>query len=188
MKHVLHCAIVILFFTIILAAGCTGAETTAGNTNSSADLVSHTVTPPSYAPEECPIPTLIFNNSQEMTVLHDGLVIAEAGDYPDSDGYPIPVGSIIYHSSGPVTRIFDPTGKQILIVNDSESYVTTNGGYVPATTHIQYSMGNPKIVGLGKYISYDINESDKNHPCIDIIIFSNWTNPFLPSHQFVLGR
>ncbi len=177
-----------LLFAIVFTVGCTGTENILSNSNSSFELVPHTVSPPFYAPKECAIPTLIFNNSQEITELHNGLVFAEPGEYPVADGYPIPIGSIIYHTSGSITRIFDPTGKQILIVNDSVSSVITKGGYVPATIHYNHFPENLKIIGKGGNFTYYTNESDNVQPCYNIIIFSNWTNPFRPSHQFSLGQ
>lgn len=174
-------------FALIFVIGCT--ENISSYSDSSFDLVPQTVSPPSFAPEECPLPTLIFNNSQEFTELHNGLVFAEPGEYPATEGYPIPVGSIIYHTSGPITRIFDPSGKQILIVNDSVSSVLTKGGYSPVTVYYNHFPGNLKMVGNGgKYFIYYLNESDEIHPCYNIVIYSsNWTSPFRPVHQFSLG-
>jgi hypothetical protein len=161
------CAVLV---ALAFAAGCTGPV----NPN------AHIVTPPSYAPEECPIPPLIFNDSQEITVLHTGLVIAKPGTFNGTDAYPIPEGSIVYHSRGWITRIFDADGRQLLIVNDTESYVTQNTGNSAASTEFPYSPKNLIIIGLGKRIQYDINGSDREHPCNLIQISDNWTNPYHP--------
>jgi hypothetical protein len=160
----------IVLIALAFAAGCTGPV----NPN------VHIVTPPSYAPEECPIPPLIFNDSQEITVLHIGLVIAKPGTFNGTDAYPIPEGSIVYHSRGWITRIFDTDGRQILIVNDTQSYVTRNIGYLPATTVYPYSSNDITAIGGYKAIQYYINKSDRNHPCNHIQIYDNWTNPYHP--------
>jgi hypothetical protein len=160
----------VVLVALLFAAGCTGPV----NPN------AHIVTPPSYAPEECPIPPLIFNDSMNITVLHTGLVIAKPGTFNGTDAYPIPEGSIIYHYQGWITRIFDADGRQLLIVNDTQSYVTQNTGNSAASTEFPYSSKNLIIKGLGERIGYFINESDREHPCNYIQISDNWTNPFFP--------
>ena len=75
-----------------------------------------------------PLPVLVFNDLMMPTMVRSGL-----GPFEDI-GSQIPVGSIIYHSSNGITRVFDSQGKQILIANDNEGeLVAAPGGYKPAT-------------------------------------------------------
>ena len=71
----------------------------------------------------CPSPTLIFNNSQPITQLQPGNFFFST---PYSNGT-IPLGGIVYHSQR-FTRVFDATGKQIMIINDSESITYSPAG------------------------------------------------------------
>jgi|GEM_PF-1934541 len=187
-SHAYYSGFCALLVAIAFAAGCAGTDTTAPGTNNSFELVAHTVSPPSNAPKECPLPILIFNNSQEITELHKGLIIAEPGEDPPAYGYPIPAGSVIYHAPGSITRIFDSSGKQILIVNDSVSSVITNAGYSAATTYFPNFSGNLIVIGKGEEIQYYINQSDQVHPCDLITVYADWVNPFRPSHYFLLDH
>src|SRR5690606_32394633 len=75
-----------------------------------------------------PLPILVFNDLMMPTMVRSGL-----GPFEDI-GSQIPVGSIIYHSTNGITRVFDSQGKQILIANDNEGeLVAAPGGYKPAT-------------------------------------------------------
>jgi hypothetical protein len=134
-----------------------------------------------YANQKCPVPPLIFNNSQEITNLQKVLIVENSGQNSSSNAYPIPIRSIIYHSSGSITRIFDPNGKQILIVNDSLSPILTRSGYTAATT-LTIFPENTTVIGAGNNFQYLINENDSIHPCVSIVINAGWTNPFVPSH------
>jgi len=186
--------ILLLFF--VLFPGCLN-----GNVSSKAQpvLVTVTVIPPTEYPEpgithigqtptlsysygtaKCPIPPLIFNNSQEFTTLHVGLHTTLPGEHSSSAALSIPYGSIIYHSSGAITRIFDPSGSQILTVNDSESSVLTNTGYDAATTLFDIPT-NLTVIGTGD-VQYYINQGDKVNPCVQVIIYSGWHNPFFPGN------
>ncbi len=182
----------ILLSSIVLIAGCTE---TANKTKQSTVLV---VTPPTptpyvepikllgsppppdwaYAGTKCPIPPLAFNDSQEITKLKSGLAIVEPGQDPIPNLYPIPSGSIIYHGPGFATRIFDSTGKQILIVNDTESKEPVNGGFF-AYTRDFYPPGNITIIGYSGYkFGYFINKSSQDHPCYLVDIIDNdWVDP-----------
>ena len=71
----------------------------------------------------CPSPALIFNNSQPITTINSGNLFFST---PYSNGT-IPLGGIVYHSQG-FTRVFDTTGKQIMIINDSESITYSPAG------------------------------------------------------------
>jgi hypothetical protein len=171
-----------LILTIAFITGCTGTERTSQNTNFSLETVT-IVTPlhQEYLNEKCPIPVFIFNNSQSFTTLHTGLVVTDSVNNQSSDNYPIPTGSIIYHLPDSVTRIFDSSGRQILIVNDSESTVQTGPhGIKEATRHVAIS-GEHTEYG-SKNITYYINEGNPYHlTCSAIIIYSPFSNaPVLP--------
>jgi hypothetical protein len=187
-----------LLFVIVIIAGCTEIKTTSASP--SPGLVTVIITPPTntpdvsithighvptlsyaYANEKCPIPPLVFNNSQNITKLQKVLIVENPGQNASSNAYPIPSGSIIYRSSGSITRIFDPDGKQILVVNDSISPILTRSGYTAATTLIIFPE-NTTVIGAGNNFQYLINENDSTHPCVSIEINDGWTNPFVPSH------
>ena len=96
--------IIFLLFAIALMCGCTSIgnnnQTQPANTNLSS-LVNHTVVYQNwsfYPLNMCPIPTLIFNNSQEIINLNSVISIANPDKFPNSDKYSFPWGSIIYHS------------------------------------------------------------------------------------------
>jgi hypothetical protein len=195
---------VLSFFCISMVyfasfAGCLNAS------DRQPDLVTVIVTPPTeyprpvmthivqtptlsyaYGSAKCPIPPLIFNNSQEFTTLHTGLHILRPGEKPPSDAFSIPYGSVIYHSSNATTRIFDPSGKQILIVNDTESSVLTATGTDAATTYfsnIRYSDFGMNLTRIGTGdIQYYVNQSDAEQPCMLIKIYSGWQDPFFPGN------
>jgi hypothetical protein len=100
----------------------------------------------------CPIPILIFNNSQEITKLGQasGMRIIGHNTLTGSETGTVPLGGVIYHGAG-FTRIFDSTGKQILFVNDSESIGFIPAGYyVPVTYMTEFTSGDmyPKIEGV----------------------------------------
>ena len=188
----------VLLFVIVITAGCIGVKTTPANptpelvtviiplpTNTPDVSMTHIGYVPTlsyaYANEKCPIPPLVFNNSQEITKLQKVLIVENPKQNLSSNAYPIPIGSIIYHSSGFMTRIFDPNGKQILIVNDSISPILTRSGYTAATTLIIFP-NNTTVIGAGNNFQYLINENDSTYPCVSIVINAGWTNPFVPSH------
>jgi hypothetical protein len=75
------------------------------------------------------IPSLKFNDSQEKEVIQNGFSLTKS-----DDRYEIPEGSIIYHSSSGITRIFDSGGVQLLIAKDSDSPRIKN---VPSTWPLQ---------------------------------------------------
>jgi hypothetical protein len=85
----------------------------------------------------CLIPTLYPNNTQEKTAMRYGFSLTSGS--PD---YQIPYGSIISHSPDETTRVFDPEGIQILIVNDSDSQSPTPNGYRPATRILETPSGS----------------------------------------------
>jgi hypothetical protein len=181
--HLGVCALILAFAFI---TGCNGTERTMQNTNFSLETVT-IVTSGGPTTLICPVPSLIFNNSQSFTTLHTGLIITGPGDNISPDNYPIPNGSIIYHLPDSVTRIFDPSGKQILIINDSESTVKAGPhGIKEATYHVAMPGRNTGYNGNG--IFYYVNESDPYHPsCIAIIIYAPGTNapafPMIPIYR-----
>ena len=66
--------------------------------------------------------------------LQNTVITGPLGTQPGDDIYAIPEGSIIYHSSDGITRIFDQEGKQIIVASDdTATKVTTPNGLVPAT-------------------------------------------------------
>ncbi len=171
--------IIFLLFAIALMCGCTSIgnnnQTQPANTNLSS-LVNHTVVYQNwsfYPLNMCPIPTLIFNNSQEIINLNSVISIANPDKFPNSDKYSFPWGSIIYHSPGYITRIFDSTGKQLLIVNDSENPSATKYFSLPVRD-VEY--GDTK-----DNITYYTNQSYNSQPCIAISIFEPDSGaPLLP--------
>jgi hypothetical protein len=108
----LHKCICILLFMIVFGAGCMNAATKTS----------------------CPIPQLKFNNSQELTKFDRTSSMRIVGhnlNYSYEPGT-IPLRGVIYHEDG-FTRIFDSTGTQILLVNDSDSITLTPMGPLPVT-------------------------------------------------------
>jgi hypothetical protein len=75
------------------------------------------------------LPQLQVDNS-----LADGEVNAALSPMEGNNVYTIPTGSIIHHSKGYITRVFDSSGKQVLSANDEKSAkVFTPQGPEPAT-------------------------------------------------------
>ena len=138
----------ILFLTIAFAAGCTGAVKKSPTSPSmepaipipSTSLVG--VSPsPNTTIKSCPIPKLIFNNSQKITNLKNTPGIRFTGRNTPQDSRPgtIPWGGVVYYDAG-FTRIFDSAGTQILFVNDSESVSPIPAGFVVPSTYIVDAM------------------------------------------------
>jgi len=138
-----------LFFGVILAAGCQGivkpnlTSTSAEMNSTDSTLVKLTAqirtaddnVTQNLNISACPLPILVFNNSQKKTIIsRDGLIISKPDDKPSTASNVVPFQGIIYHDQGH-TRIFDSTGRQILSINDADSgmYVPGGGGFSPAT-------------------------------------------------------
>jgi len=111
-----------------------------------------------------PLPILVFNDLMMPTMVRSGL-----GPFEDI-GSQIPVGSIIYHSTNGITRVFDSQGKQILIANDNEGeLIAAPGGYKPATKIHQIPNGSlikskgevTEIVSDEKKVLTVINQRDE---------------------------
>jgi hypothetical protein len=56
--------------------------------------------------------------------------------------YQVPIGSVIYHSPDGITRVFDPSGIQLLIANDSGMLVLIPDGMMPATEVLETPEGS----------------------------------------------
>jgi len=144
LQNICYFAVVILFLSITFAAGCTGAvknTPTSPSMEPAVPIPSTSLVGVSPSPNAtiklCPIPKLIFNNSQEITNLKNAPGIRFTGRTTPQDSRPgtVPWGGIIYHDAG-FTRIFDSAGKQVLFINDSESFVPTPAGYAVPSTYI----------------------------------------------------
>ena len=133
----------ILFLTIAFAAGCTGAvKNTPASPSMEPAVPIPSASPVGVSPspnttiKSCPIPKLVFNNSQKITNLNaSGIRFTGRNTPQDSRPGTIPWGGVVYHDAG-FTRIFDSAGKQIQFVNDSESVVPTPAGIVVPATYI----------------------------------------------------
>jgi hypothetical protein len=118
----------------------------------------------------CPIPKLIFNNSQEITILKNAPGIRFTGRTTPQDSRPgtVPWGGVLYHDAG-FTRIFDSAGEQILLINDSESFVPTPAGYaVPASYIIDAMTGTVISPTQEKNVSYVYQAGDDR--CVAALI------------------
>jgi len=168
--------IIYFLFAIALITGCADIENkniTIPSKTNQAIIVPHTIPIPSPVDEVCPVPTLFFNNSQEITNIHSRISVVEPGKYPSADKNLIPYGSIIYHSPRNITRIFDSSGRQILILNTSE-----NPSY---TKYFDYS-GSGQVVAFGSgNITYFTIENHKAPPCFAISFYEpDSGEPILP--------
>jgi hypothetical protein len=136
-----YLVILLSFFTIytIVVSGCLGSGS--GNTpinpikNITTTLTQiptlATVTPNAKS-INCSLPILTFNNTQEITHNFEGVMFPTLNPNPRSRHATVPIGAIVYHLQG-FTRIFDSTGKQIMIINDTESIVFTPEGAMSST-------------------------------------------------------
>jgi len=161
-SHVYFLGICALLFVIIFVAGCTGTERPISEITSAQTSTMNT----------CPIPTLVFNNSQKMTKLGNDVGITGlriTGPYDNSSSRPgtVPLGGVIYHDTG-FTRIFDSTGKQILFVNDAESITFTPGGGPSSVTSVYMLPKNSQPTNPVDNITYVY--TDGVSTCIVIII------------------
>ena len=101
---------------------------------------------------EYQLPDLKFDNSQEYTIVSAELSPVEAKHVQS-----IPKGSIIYHSLDGTTRVFDSTGKQILVAEDKQSaQIKDPNGVKPATwVHELPSGSTVDIIGDRMYATKD---------------------------------
>lgn len=107
----------------------------------------------------CPLPPLQFDNLQDPTEILYGFSLTGA-----NRTYPVPVGSVIYHSPDGITRVFDPSGMQLLMANDSGTLVRTPGGLVPATEALETPAGSTA------WTEGDITHIYLNGSCVATVI------------------
>jgi len=113
-----------------------------------------------------PFSQLQMNNSSENVNIQKGFSLL-----PNDELYQIPIGSIIYHSSDGITKIFDSNGTQTLIAIDNKSQrITTSAGDIFATSSLQ--------VPSGALIKENMNRTDvilNNKSILTIIYEKNLT-------------
>jgi hypothetical protein len=180
-----------LLFIIAFATGCTGAVKTtpiSPSVETTPSVISTTLiglTPsPNATMNMCPIPILIFNNSQEITKLGrgSGMRIMGHNSLTGSESGTVPLRGVIYHEAG-FTRIFNSTGKQILFVNDSESVSPVPAGYsVPVTYIIEFTSGEMYSQYEGNNVTGIYQEGDDT--CVAAIIRTpgSFEAPPIPPH------
>ncbi|MGD0080192.1 MAG: IPT/TIG domain-containing protein, partial [Methanoregula sp.] len=102
------------------------------------------------------LPTLKFNETGSAVTLNQGFTINPANNlapltvssnaekiHSTENGYTIPEGAIIYHNYDNTTRIFDSTGEQQLLINDTaSSSIPTPKGFASATRIYQVPSGS----------------------------------------------
>ena len=144
MKSLFICAPIILLVVISCTAGCIANQNITGTPQSvqSVTPTSETSTTPLLSggaqenASRCTIPSLVFNNRQEITNISWGF-----GFSNDNTSYTLPYGSILYHGSDGYTRVFDRNGTQILMARDSDNQSPTPGGLLPSTKVLQVPNG-----------------------------------------------
>ena len=93
---------------------------------------------------------------------------------PESEGFRIPQGSVIYHWANGITEVYGPDNTRILIAKDAEAaQIPAPGGPAPAT-HVYYvpsgTSGGPDESGkinknyLDDALILTIIEKDENYP------------------------
>jgi hypothetical protein len=183
-KSYSHYASICIFLLVItFAAGCTGVVKTPPASPSVETTPLVVVTPSSNVTmNSCPLPVLIFNNSQEITNPGGGMRIIGHNNLTGSEAGTVPLGGVIYHGAG-FTRIFDSTGKQILSVNDSESVAPIPAGVVvPVTYIIGFTSGEMYPQFEGENVTRIYQEGYDT--CIATIIQGPgaFKNPPIPPH------
>jgi hypothetical protein len=114
------------------------------------------------------LPQLQFNDSQEQVTIENGFGFTQGNGLKQ-----IPEGSIIYHSSDSVTRVFDSDGKQLLIANDTDSEMIRNASsswhfQVPNGSLIKPNINNTQVFSDGKLIVTVIYEKP-NTPIVKLM-------------------
>jgi len=100
-------------------------------------------------------PDLDIDNSQERIAIH-----ADLSPVTGKDVHSIAEGSIITHSDDGVTRVFDPSGKQVLVVDDEQStLISTPNGMKPAS-HVHEVPSGSMITFNGDRTTY-VTKGDK---------------------------
>jgi hypothetical protein len=189
--NICYFGVFILFLSIAFTAGCMGAVKTTPESPSiepvhsipSTSLVG--VSPsPNAITSSCPLPKLIFNDSQEITKFGQGNGLRFIGQNTSSNSEPgtVPYKGVVYHDVG-FTRIFDSTGKQILFVNDSDSMTFIPAGFSVPGTYVNEIKDNMYPIHGEDNITY-IYESGGVETCIATIIYipGSFKSPDIPPH------
>jgi|WetSurMetagenome_2_1015567.scaffolds.fasta_scaffold31121_6 hypothetical protein len=136
-----------LIFAIcfMMSAGCIGNQQSLNTTTftTTTTTIFNTPTPAQFPANatNCTLPTLIFNDSQDITTSFSEGIICST---PSSQGT-IPLGGIVFYTQG-FTRIFDFTGKQIMIIDDKKATYGTPAGIASATSVFGPCYGNSKFI------------------------------------------
>ena len=102
------------------------------------------------------LPTLKFDWTLKAETMSQGFTINPVNNLaplmvspnatktiPSKNGYSIPMGAIIYHNNDNATRIFDSTGEQQFLINDTpSSLMPTPKGFISATRIYQVPSGS----------------------------------------------
>jgi hypothetical protein len=117
----------------------------------------------------CPLPKLVFNDSQEITKIRQGSSIRFTAQNasPNSEPGTVPNRGVVYHDLG-FTRIFDSNGKQILFVNDSESIARILAGHSIPVTYVYGLQENMEIRDEGNDVTIIYEKGTDN--CVATII------------------
>jgi hypothetical protein len=124
----------------IMGSGCLGSHGSGNTTINPIKNVTNTLTQiptmvtvtPNDSSINCSLPMLTFNNTQEITHNFEGVMFQLPKPDSNSRHATVPLGAIVYHLQG-FTRIFDSKGKQIMIINDTESTIFTPEGPMSST-------------------------------------------------------
>jgi hypothetical protein len=117
----------------MLIAGCVDNPKSAGTTTSPATPAVQVPLTPVRIPvnaTNCTVPALIFDESQEITTSFGEINCST----PSVQGN-VPLGGIVYSTQG-FTKIFDNSGKQILIIDDRKATSRTPAGITSSTSVI----------------------------------------------------
>ena len=143
MKPALLCPGILLLILITAIAGCTTTTGTTGPGQTPASppptgsTIVPTVTENTQATvSPCVIPPLKIDTSQPMTKVPYGFSFEN-----NNRSYALPTGSIIWHGTDGITRVFDRNGTQLLAANDSDSLMPTPGGIKPSTNVLEVPNG-----------------------------------------------
>jgi hypothetical protein len=138
LKSTLLCFCILFLIMVTAIAGCSTSTGTTGNAQPlpspppAESMTVPTVTGNHTADiNPCPVPPLMIDTRQQMTKIPNGFNFDN-----DNQSYPLPAGSIIFHGTDGVTRVFDQNGTQLLAANDSESMMPTPGAGLMASTKV----------------------------------------------------
>jgi len=150
----LQFSIILIFaFGFVISAGCMGNQQ---SLNTTTLTTTTTIVPKTSLPVQlpanatnCTVPKLIPNDSQEVTTSFSEGIICST---PSSQGT-IPFGGVVYYTQG-FTRIFDFTGKQIMIIDDKKAIYYTPAGIASATSVFGPCPVNSKFIQENDTISF----------------------------------